>query len=285
MVTLFTRKMFKTLRRYGLFWIILVLCSKAGLSRAPADTTQIFYEDRTLNGFLDRAIIYQQKADSLYELSIEWRKKVMKTDDPAERSALQKRIAEAEDSTGIYEERARTHFAYMNSRLPVKKQRSPYLVKDTVLDGITVYQYRLTDEFLAKLSERTEAMSISDETKVDQSGTGSNFKIYNQSPYSAAQTFEYDFPLPAGVFYRIQLAVYKNRLAPDHFKGLSPITTEKIPEKNLIRFFVGKFYRYKDARSALEKVRAYGHTDAFIIGYYNGTKGTFTKLQELERHP
>ena len=74
-------------------------------------------------------------------------------------------------------------------------------------------------------------------------------------------------------------------LAPDHFKGLSPITTEKIPDKNLIRFFVGKFYRFEDARSALVKVRAYGHTDAFIIGYYNGTKGTFTKLQELERYP
>ena len=112
-----------------------------------------------------------------------------------------------------------------------------------------------------------------------------DFKIYNQSPYSAAQTFEYDFPLPAGVFYRIQLAVYKNRLAPDHFKGLSPITTEKIPDKNLIRFFVGKFYRLEDARSALVKVRAYGHKDAFIIGYYNGTKGTFNKLQELEKHP
>jgi hypothetical protein len=239
-----------THKRYSLLWIILLLCSQDGLYAIPADTTQVFYEDKTLNGFLDRAITYQQRADSLYELSIEWRKEVMKMDDPAERIALQRRIAEAEDSTGIYREMARVHFAYMNSRLPVEKQRSPYLVKDTVLDGITVYQYRLND-----------------------------------TPYSAAQIFEYDYPLPAGVFYRIQLAVYKNRLAPDHFKGLSPITTEKIPEKNLIRFFVGKFYRYEDARTALVKVRAYGHTDAFIIGYYSGTKGTFKKLQELERHP
>ena len=285
MVTLFIGRMFVTFKRYGLLLIVLFLCSQEGSSTNPADTTEVFYEDKTLNGFLDRAIVYQQKADSLYELSIEWRKNVMKTDDPAERSALQKRIAEAEDSTGIYKEMARVHFAYMNSRLPVEKQRSPYLVKDTVLDGITVYQYRLTDEFLAKLNERTEAISISDETKVDQSATGFNFKIYSQSPYSAAQAFEYDFPLPAGVFYRIQLAVFKNRLAPDHFKGLSPITTEKIPGKNLIRFFVGKFYRFEDARSALVKIRAYGHTDAFIIGYYNGTKGTFTKLQELERYP
>jgi hypothetical protein len=154
-----------------------------------------------------------------------------------------------------------------------------------VLNGITVYQYRLTDDFLARLEDITGNLSETDDTMSVIPGNGNNFKIYNQSPYSAANTFEYDFPLPAGVFYRIQLAVYKTRLAPDFFKGLSPITTEKIPDKNLIRYFVGKFYRYEDARYALEKVRAYGHTDAFIIGYYNGTRGTFTKLQELERHP
>jgi hypothetical protein len=285
MVTLFSGSMFKTLRRYGLLRIGLVLFTQAGLCANPADSAQVFYKDKTFNGFLDRAVTYQQRADSLYELSIEWRKEVMKMDDPALRTALQKRIAEAEDSTGIYREMARVHFAYMNGMLPVEKHRSPYLVKDTVLDGITVYQYRLTDDFLAKLNEKTETMSISDETEAKPSGTASNFKIYNQSPYSAAQTFEYDFPLPAGVFYRIQLAVYKNRQAPDQFKGLSPITAEKIPDKNLIRYFVGKFYSYEDARKALAKVRAYGHPDAFIVGYYNGKKGTSNKLKELERHP
>ena len=277
--------MFKSLRKYSIFWIILVFGSLTGLSADPADTLQVFYQDSTLNAFLAQAITYQQQADSFYELSINWRKEIMKMDDPAERTALQRRIAAAEDSTGIYREMASVYFAYVNSRLPVEKRLRPWLVKDTVLDGITVYQYRLTDDFLAKLNEKTEALSASGEPELDISGRGFNFKIYNQSPYSAALTYEYDFPLPAGVFYRIQLAVYKNRLAPDHFKGLSPITTEKIPDKNLIRFFVGKFYRFEDARSALVKVRAYGHTDAFIIGYYNGTKGTFTKLQELERYP
>ncbi len=259
------------------------LYSQAGLLANSPDTTQVLYEDRTFNGFLDRAIIYQQKADSLYSLSIEWRKEVLKTDDPARRTALQRMIVEAEDSTEIFREMAMVHFAYMNSRLPVEKKLSPYLVKDTILNGITVYQYRLTDDFLSRLNEKTEA--ISDEPEPDPSVTGNNFKIYNQSPYSAAQTFEYDFRLPAGVFYRIQLAVYKIRLAPDHFKGLSPITTEKIPDKNLIRYFVGKFYRLEDAKSALVKVRAYGHTDAYIIGYYNRTPSTLNKLQELERHP
>lgn len=265
--------------------IILILCLQDGLAANPVDTVRVFYKDEAFNDFLSKAIRYQQKADSLNELSIEWRKEILKMDDPAERDDLQRRIARAEDSTVVYREMARVHFAYMNGRLPADKKVNPWLVEDTVLDGITVYEYRLSDDFLARLNEKTDALLSMDNAERARSGKGSNFKIYDRSPYSEAQTFEYDFPLPAGVFYRIQLAVYKTRLAPDHFKGLSPITTEKIPDKNLIRFFVGKFYRYKDARNALEKVRAYGHTDAFIIGYYNGIKGTFQKLQELERQP
>jgi hypothetical protein len=229
--------------------------------------------------------MYQQKADSLNELSIQWRKSIMKMYDPAERSALRKKIAEAGDSTDVYREMARVHFAYLNGRLPVEKSLNPWLIKDTVLDGITVYRYRLSDEFLDTLNKVTEALPKSGKQDPEPALVGNDFKIYKQSPYSEAQTFEYDFPLPAGIFYRIQLAVYKNRLAPDHFKGLSPITTEKITGKNLIRFFVGKFSRYEDARSALAKVRAYGHADAFIIGYYNGKKGTIQKLQEIEKQP
>ena len=274
----------KIFKRYGFFWIILILYSQAWLvwqiRRIPRrscmkiEPSMVFLTGRS---FISRRRI------RCIALSIEWRKEVLKTDDPARRTALQRMIVEAEDSTEIFREMAMVHFAYMNSRLPVEKKLSPYLVKDTVLNGITVYQYRLTDDFLSRLNEKTEA--ISDEPEPDPSVTGNNFKIYNQSPYSAAQTFEYDFRLPAGVFYRIQLAVYKTRLAPDHFKGLSPITTEKIPDKDLIRYFVGKFYRLEDAKSALVKVRAYGHTDAYIIGYYNRTPSTLNKLQELERHP
>jgi hypothetical protein len=285
MVMLFTFSMFKKHRKYVLIWIILFVCLQDSLSANPADTAQVFYKDKTFNSFLDRAIMYQQKADSLNELSVLWRKEIMKMYDPAKRAALQRKIAEAEDSTDVYREMARVHFAYLNGRLPVEKNLSPWLVKDTVLDGITVYQYRLSDDFRDTLKEVTEALPKSGKQDSDPAVGGNNFKIYKKSPYSEAQTFEYDFPLPAGVFYRIQLAVYKNRLAPDHFKGLSPITTEKITGKNLIRFFVGKFFRYEDARSALAKVRAYGHADAFIIGYYNGKKGTIQKLQELEKQP
>ena len=271
--------------KFSFAWFILLILSQAGTCMAVPDTTALFYENKTFNGFLDQAIGYQRKADSLFSLSLARKKELIWTDDPAERRVLQKRILEAEDSTMIYREMSGIYFSYANSLIPQESKRSPFLEKDTVLNGITVYQYRLTDEFLAKLGAIEKATSPQAEPDAGMPPAGINFRIYDRSPYSEAQTFEYDFPLPAGVFYRIQLAVYKTRLAPAHFKGLSPITTEQIPGKNLIRYFVGKFYRYQEARDALERVKDYGHKDAYIVGYYNGTKGTFTKLQELERHP
>lgn len=277
--------MIHSLLTYSLNLCILSGLAKAGLCKAQPDTTGLFYENKTFNGFLDKAILYQQKADSFYTLGVEWRKELRKGYVQAGRANLQKRIAEAEDSAKIYREMAGIHFAYVNGMIPFEKRRSPYLEKDTVLNGITVYQYKLTDDLMARLDEIEEATASPPKEEASPSFIGINFRIYADTPYSEAQTFEYDFPLPAGVFYRIQLAVYKTRLAPDHFRGLAPITTEKIPGKNLIRFFVGKFFSYQDAKQALGKVRAYGHEDAFIVGYYNGKKGSLSKLQELEKQP
>lgn len=277
--------MIHSLLKYSLILCILTSPPHTGLCTGQQDTTGVFYENKTFNGFLDKAILYQQKADSLYTLSVEWRKELRNVYVPAGRMNLQKRITEAEDSIKIYREMAGTHFAYANGMIPFEKKRSPYLEKDTMLNGITVYQYKLTDDFMARLDDIEEATASPPVQEASPSFIGINFRIYADSPYSDAQTFEYDFPLPAGVFYRIQLAVYKTRLDPDRFKGLAPITTEKIPGKNLIRYFVGKFFSYQDAKQALGKVRAYGHEDAFIVGYYNGKKGSLSKLQELEKLP
>jgi len=278
--------MFKfMLRQFAMMCLVLSACLQPGLYAFPPDSAGVFFRDRTFNRFLDKAIMYQQKADSLHMRTIAWRKEAQKMYDCAQRSALQQKIMQVEDSTEFYREMAREYFAYLNGLVPQKTARSPCLEKDTVLHGITVYQYRLTDEFLEKLNHIDEAMPSPGASGEKPAGPAINFRIYKQSPYSAAQAFEHDFPLPAGVFYRIQLAVYKNPLAPDHFGGLAPITTEKIPGKDLTRYFVGKFYRLGDAKDALRKVRAYDHPDAFIIGYYNGKRGTFDKLQELERQP
>lgn len=246
------------------------------------DSTMIRLNDLAFNRVLDRAIDYQQRADSLHGLSVEWRKEAAGMDDPALRGKLQRNILQVEDSVEMYRALAKEHFEFLNASIPEEAKeepRHPFLVRDTVLNGITVYRYKLTEEFMALLEEIRQP--VIKESK--QAKQPSGFRILNISPYGPGNPFERDFTIPPGVFYRVQLAVYSKEISPDHFGGLSPITTESIPGKDMIRYFVGKFIRMEKARTALVKVRAQGYKDAFIIGYYDGRKGSFSKLKSLEK--
>ncbi len=288
-----------------------------------SDSALVHLQSPAFSRVLDRAIIYQKKADSLKRVSIAWRKEVEWIYDPVQRGRLQKRIEQVEDSMKAFEILADEHFGYLmgNMPAPVKKPRThPFLVRDTVLGGITVYRYNLSDEFLASLdrirgvpkgeapfqeaeksnrdADKTHPAAGPAGTPEDVAGDDEAstlqqpkslarpdkaFDISDRSPYGQSRTFERDFTIPPGVFYRIQLAVYSKELAPDHFGGLSPITTESIPGRGLTRYFVGKFTRMDDARSALSRVRPLGYPDAFIVGYYNGQKSSFSKLKALEK--
>jgi hypothetical protein len=293
------------------------------------DSTLNRLSDPTFNQTLDQAIMYQHRADSLRHLSIEWRKEAGRMDDPVERGRLQKRIEQVEDSMSWFGNLADEQFLLLAEGADaVREPGTPhqFLVRDTVLNGITVYRYRLTEEFMARLVEirsgdagtqqekavkdwkkkqveekasgngqadtlRTEKgqavtrnqgskSSGADKAKV-QPGTG--LVILDRSPYSRETPFELDYAIPREVFYRIQIAVYRNQVAWDQFGGLSPITTESIPGKGMTRYFAGKFTRMEEAQKALLRVKSLGYPDAFIVGYYNGQKGSFSKLKALEK--
>lgn len=281
------------------------------------DSTLIHLQDPELNQILDRAIAYQAKADSMFRLSVQWRKEAAGMDDPQERGRLQKRIEKLEDSLALYRGWADKQFKMVSSGMAGLSgpfTGHPFLVVDTVLNGITVYRYDLSEAFLARLAEiretdvrpvavkqgksKVQPISVADSgpgdlyTTEGKKGTGSKeggtsgetgMRILERSPYGAGKPFERDYPLPPGVFYRIQLAVYSSEPAPDQFGGLTPITTENIPGKGLTRYFAGKFTRLEEASSALLKVKTLGYLDAFIVGYFDGKKSSFSKLKALEK--
>ncbi|MFC2116117.1 SPOR domain-containing protein [Bacteroidota bacterium] len=248
------------------------------------DSTMILLNDSAFNRMLDRAIDHQKKADSLQRLSVEWRKEAAKMDDPILRGGLQKKTVILEDSLKLYQELANEYFKDLEQEV-----QAPFLIRDTVLSGITVYRYNLTEEFMALLEEiRQPAANDSKFPAAEKpdkipARQESGLRIFDSSPYGPDTPFERDFSIPPGVFYRIQLAVYSKEIGPDHFGGLSPITTESIPGRGMTRYFAGKFIQMKEAQKALVKVRALGYPDAFIIGYYDARKGSFSKLKELEK--
>jgi len=284
------------------------------------DSTLLYLKSKDFNRILDQAILYQNRADSLHRLSIEMRKEASRMDDPVSRGQFQKKIIRIEDSVLVLRSIANKQFMILSEGMPGSPGTiHPFLVKDTVISGITVYNYNLSDEFMARLDEirqspETEsddhgtlaskilvAENSASSPKKETSGSSSSktastksspsipsgnyagLIISDASPYGQGKSFERDYSIPPGVFYRIQLAVYRKALPADHFGGLAPITTENIPERDLIRYFAGKFSHMEDAKTALVKVRALGYPDAFMIGYYDGVKVSFSKLKGLEK--
>tara|TARA_R110001592_G_scaffold36893_2_gene123621 strand:- start:12473 stop:13747 length:1275 start_codon:yes stop_codon:yes gene_type:complete len=84
-----------------------------------------------------------------------------------------------------------------------------------------------------------------------------------------------------GLVYRIQVGAYKNAIPETVFKGISPIYGE--PYNVGIRYSVGSFSRFKDAKEAKTYVVERGLTDAFIIAYYNGKKLPIAAAIKLEK--
>ncbi|KPK81134.1 MAG: hypothetical protein AMS27_15720 [Bacteroides sp. SM23_62_1] len=249
-------------------------------------STPTFIIDSLFNSLLDNAMDLQHTVDSMDELSFEYRKQIMYTDDTYEKIKMQRQVVQLEEEMKILQARVDSLFLVLDqiSGPEPADPKNKLLVLDTVIEGIKVYHYNL-EEF-KKSREQMESMDYTEEDTIspDLESTGVNhFAIEKRSPYSPDNTFEYDFQVPAGVFYRIQLAAFSQEIEYNHFGGISPITTESINNKQIIRYFAGKFTHYAEAESACNRIRSAGFRDAFIVGYFNGQRMSVERVREYEK--
>lgn len=108
------------------------------------------------------------------------------------------------------------------------------------------------------------------------------FDILENSPYSEYEPIPFEQELPFGLVYRIQLGAFSENLPMNTFGGLTPLTAEKIENRNVVKYYVGYFPTSKAARKALDKVKNYGFKDAFLVPFYNKTKITIQAAREIE---
>ena len=109
----------------------------------------------------------------------------------------------------------------------------------------------------------------------------SEFAILNKSPYSASNPIPDSVSLPDGVAYKIQLGAFSKRLPANAFKGLTPISGEKLPN-GVTKYYAGLFRCFADAEDALRKMRVYGFKDAFIVAFLNQKIINIERARQLE---
>lgn len=254
------------------------------------------------------ALSLQKKSDSLLLLANETRVKVRNMPDPNDRWSWQRQIIEWEKLAKDYGEQADEIFAMLENKEQGEKDYTvsvsappETIEKDREINGIIVYSYRNAEnsqssaEITKEDTEKTvetqaeEVFRTEDEPgdvvapPEDTDPDRNRLIILAASPYNFRNPFPKNVNIPDGAFYRIQLGVYSHNIDYDTFKGISPITMETVPGKDLTRYYAGKFNHYEKAREALEQVKKEGFSDAFIVSWYNGQKTSINKVRDLEK--
>jgi hypothetical protein len=92
-----------------------------------------------------------------------------------------------------------------------------------------------------------------------------------------------DPEVPQGLVYRIQVAVFRNPVAPVFFKGITPVYGFKNAGSDLKTYYAGMFRNLSDARNALTEIRGKGFRDSFIVSFMGRKTVSADRAADLEK--
>ena len=98
--------------------------------------------------------------------------------------------------------------------------------------------------------------------------------------YNAAKPIPVDAKMQDGLVFRVQIGAFKNQLANDAFKGLSPLNGETVGN-GYIRYTAGNFVKFENASAVKNDLRNLGYSDAFVVAYFNGKRVTVAEAIAL----
>ncbi|MFH0842359.1 MAG: tetratricopeptide repeat protein [Bacteroidota bacterium] len=116
-----------------------------------------------------------------------------------------------------------------------------------------------------------------------EEGTVDLFSVFEVKKKAPDEKIPLNPPLPRGLVYRIQVAVFRNPVDYSHFRGIVPVNGFTIQGKDLTVYYAGMFRKLADANKALPVVRKLGFRDAFVAALMAGKTITQEKAAVLEK--
>ena len=215
---------------------------------------------------LDEALKFQFKADSLNALSIIQKKELEKLP-TAEKPSLKVIISENELLAASFQKAA--DLKYSEAQVSMNPQLVKIPPKEIVqpeVNKITKDSLRLAGNMIIKTSDKqsdTIKLIIREVKKPIEAFA--IFEVLTKPVSDQDEKIKIDNKVPEGLIYRIQIAVFRNQVAPAYFKGITPVYGFKIAGTDKTIYYAGMFRRSSDANKALAKVKAKGFKDAFIV--------------------
>ena len=213
---------------------------------------------------LDEAVNLQFKADSVSALAKEQKKAIDKLSG-AEKSALMVKIADNEKLALSFQTSADKKYSEAQAAINPKQDSAIHSKETAVKTGyifandsaektdgrVVKIPYKQTDTSIPIVKHQVEIFTLFDAST--KPVTDPKIKII------------IDPEVPAGLIYRIQIAVFRNPVLPAYFKGISPVYGFKIEGTDKTIYYAGMFRKLSDANKALGTVKTKGFKDAFIV--------------------
>ncbi|HOK37692.1 MAG TPA: hypothetical protein P5538_00890 [Bacteroidales bacterium] len=135
-----------------------------------------------------------------------------------------------------------------------------------------------------QLEEQTPL--IAENKNIHQQNTEINPENRELSTQNFTSNYNVDLKSTTGIFYCVQIGVFRNRVSSERLFNLHPIMFDEY-KPGLVRHTFGKYYSLQKAIEEQNKIRALGIPDAFVIAYKDGEKidlNTAGKLLALENN-
>ena len=111
----------------------------------------------------------------------------------------------------------------------------------------------------------------------------SRFEVLPGQAYGPINPVPVEPAMPLGLVYTIQVAAFRNSVAPALFKGLNPVFGKHRQGSEAVYYYTGLFRRLDDARNALPQAKGAGFPDAFVIALMDGVQVSMERASLLEK--
>lgn len=243
---------------------------------------------------LENALDFQFKADSLNALADAQKKQSEKLPDN-ERNALKSKIYANEQLAASYQKSADR--IYNDAQASVNPQFEKPQNKDTLPKTGTIKDYfkpqvrkivndsaRQQEKYVSRESHKQSDTIKKAVPAVEKSvETFAFFEVLPKPVTDPKEKIQVDPVAPEGLIYRIQIAVFRNPVSPSYFKGITPVYGFRLAGTDKTGYYAGLFRRSPDAARALEKVRAKGFKDAFVVAQSGGKSVSSDRAVIMEK--
>jgi hypothetical protein len=229
---------------------------------------------------LSEGLELQIKADSVNEL-VAAQKNQPGNINAAEKNKLRTEINENELAAVSFQKEANQKYNDAQQAINQTQEKTKQTVAPKLMKGDTIKKDLTTKDSFKVIQSVSKETKLSDK-KVDT--TKGMVKVIKK-PAEVFAVFEV-LPKPVtdpkekikinpevtpGLIYRIQIAVFRNPVAPAYFKGITPIYGFKGTGTDKTIYYAGMFRRSSDANKALAAVKAKGFKDSFVVPF-SGSK-------------